>query len=158
MNTLNKISGVIERITGYFLIFAFSTMTIVYFSSIIARFIFNTGIFWAEEYTRYINVALVMFGSATVARYNGHTNISILENLVSKDKEKWVVIFQQAVTAIYFGIIIFVGFNMIKVAGTQVSSNMRIPMKFIYGMFPLAFTILVFQVIVFILNSIKEVD
>lgn len=158
MDALNKISEVIEKVTGYFLIFAFSTMTIVYFSSIIARFIFNTGIFWAEEYTRYINVAMVMFGSATVARYNGHTNISILENVVSEKMKKWVIILQQSVTGIYFGITIFIGLKMIKVAGTQVSSNMRIPMKFVYGMFPLAFTILVFQIIVFILNSIKGVE
>jgi TRAP-type C4-dicarboxylate transport system permease small subunit len=131
-------------------------MTLVYFGSIVFRYAFNSGIVWAEEFTRYMNVALVMLGSATVARYNGHTNVSILETAVPKKIKKWVIVMQQLFTGAFFSAAFYFSLKMIELAGSQVSSNMRIPMRNIYSIFTVAFSILVFQVIVHILNTIKE--
>lgn len=154
MNALNKISATIEKITGYFLAFAFASMTVIYFSSIIARFAFNSGISWAEEFTRYMNIALVMLGSATVARHNGHTNISVLELSVKKSAMKWVQIIQQIITIIFFIIAAVIGFKFANTA-THVSANLRLPMSFMYNLMSIAFILLSFQAIVSILNMLK---
>lgn len=154
LNALNKISASIEKITGYFLAFAFASMTVIYFSSIIARFAFNSGISWAEEFTRYMNISLVMLGSATVARHNGHTNISVLELSVKKGARKFVVIFQQIITIIFFAFAAIIGFKFASTA-THVSANLRLPLSFMYNLMSIAFILLAFQAIVSILNMIN---
>lgn len=154
MNTLNKVSAVIEKLTGYFLAFAFFSMTVVYFSSIVARFVFNSGIPWAEEFTRYMNIALVMLGAGTVARHSGHTNISVLEITVKKSARKFVILIQHLVTIIFFSIAAIIGFNFASTA-THVSANIRLPMSFMYNLMSVAFILLVFQAIVSILNIMK---
>lgn len=154
MNTLNKISSTLEKVVDYFLIFAFAAMTIVYFSGIVARYAFNSGITWAEEFTRYMNVALVMLGSATVARYNGHTNISVLEISVKGNAKKAVILIQHIFTIIFFAAASIIGINFAGTA-THVSANMRIPMSVMYHVMSFAFILLVFQAIVSIISILK---
>lgn len=156
MKSLNKISGFLDKACGYFLILCFFIMTITYFGQIVLRYVFETGIHWTEELTRYTNIALVMVGAAVMAGANSHINVSVLEDLVPKSAKKWVLLIQQILTIFFFGSAIFIGFDMMKLAGTQLSTNMRIPMKLVYGIFPVAFTILVFQTLVYILNNIFE--
>lgn len=154
MNTLNKVSALIEKITGYFLAFAFASMTVVYFSSIVARFVFNSGISWAEEFTRYMNIALVMLGAGTVARHNGHTNISVLELTVKKGAKKFVILLQHAITIIFFTLAAIIGFDFASTA-THVSANIRLPMAFMYNLMSVAFLLLSFQALVSIINILK---
>lgn len=156
MKTLNRISEVLNKVCSWFLILAFAVMTVTYFGQIVLRYVFQTGLRWTEELTRYTNIALVMVGSAVMAGKNAHINVSALEMSVSPKIKKWIVIFQQLITATFFGIAILIALDMISLAGTQVSTNMRIPMKIVYGIFPVAFSILLFQVLVFILNQLTS--
>ena len=155
LDTVNKISDFIEKVTNYFLAFAFASMTIVYFSSIIARFVFESGIFWAEEYTRYMNVSMVMIGAATLAKYNSHTNISALEEIVKGTAKKFVIIFQQLFTIVFFSIASVIGFQFAKKA-KHVSANMKLPMGVMYNVMAIAFVLLAFQAIVMVLNLLKS--
>ena len=156
MNTINKISDGIDKACGWFLILCFSIMTVTYFGQIVLRYVFSTGIHWSEELTRYTNVVLVMIGTAMLTKRGTHINVSILETIVPKKVKKWVLIIQHILTTVFFTAAIKISFDMIKLAGTQVSTNMRIPMTYVYGIFTVAFTILVFQAIVLIMNSIMK--
>lgn len=154
MKTLNRISTALDNIAKWVLIICFSIMTISYFGQIVLRYLFGTGLRWTEELTRYTDVILVMIGTAVLAGRKGHINVSILETIIPEGARKWVFLLQQILTILFFGAAIFIGFNMMKLAGSQVSTNLRLPMKYIYGVFPVAFIILVFQTTVYILNDI----
>ena len=154
MKLLNKISAWLNKICGWYLILAFSLMTVTYFGQIVLRYVFQSGLKWTEELTRYTNISLVMIGAAVMASSNSHINVSALESVLPKVPKKWLIIFQNVLSIAFYGLAIFFSFQFIQIAGTQVSTNMRVPMRFVYGMFPVAFSILVFQLIVFILNSI----
>lgn len=156
MALLNKISDWVNRIVGWFLIFLFSLMTVTYFGQIVLRYVFGTGLHWTEELTRYSQVALIMFGAAMLAGQNKHINVSLLEAIVKPKVRKWVMIAQQVITALFFLVAIKIAVDMIGITGDQVSTNMRVPMKYVYGMFPIAFTILVFNVVVFIINTWRQ--
>lgn len=156
MKLLNQISAWLNKICGWYLILAFSVMTATYFGQIVLRYVFQSGLKWTEELTRYTNISLVMIGAAVMASSNSHINVSALESVLPKVPKKWLIILQNVLSIAFYGLAIFFSFQFIQIAGTQVSTNMRIPMKFIYGMFPVAFSILVFQLIVFILNSIYK--
>ncbi|MFV0452514.1 MAG: TRAP transporter small permease [Propioniciclava sp.] len=154
MVTLNKIFTGVNRVVGWLLIALFAVMTVSYFGQVVLRYVFQTGIAWTEELTRYSQVALIMFGTAVLAGKNGNINVSVLEHVVPQRFEKWVVIGQQLITAAFFVVAIMISFDFIALAGSQVSTNMRIPMQWVYAIFPLAYTVLVFNVVVFIVNTI----
>lgn len=153
MKTLNMISDRLNKVCGWFLIVCFTVMTVAYFGQVVLRFM-GTGFHWTEELTRYTNIAMVMVGSAVLAGKNRHINVSALETFAPPKFSKWIIRLQQVITIIFFGASIFIGLNMMELAGTQVSTNMRVPMKLVYSIFPVAFSILVFQTFVFLLNSI----
>ena len=159
MKAINSVKYWIDKLCRLILILLFSVMTITYFGQIVLRYVFGTGLPWTEELTRYCQVALIMFGAAVLSGRNLHINVSILESVVPVSYQKWVIIMQQIITAIFFVAAINISFDMIALADTQVSTNLRVPMKFVYGIFPVAYSILVFNVAVFILNQIvtKEV-
>lgn len=159
MGVLNKISKTLEKIMDYYMIIALIAMSIIYFSSVFARFVLNSGIPWAEEFTRYTNVSLVLFGTSYAARYRQHINVSALESAIQDStKQKMLYVLQQVATCAFFIITAFVGFKFASTA-VHVSPTLRIPMKFIYTMVSTACLLVGFQTIVYILNVLtgKEV-
>lgn len=158
MATLNKIFDAVNKAVGWLLILLFSVMTVAYFGQIVMRYLFSSGLHWTEEITRYSQVALIMFGAAVLAGRNGHINVSVLETVVPRRMRKWVIIGQQVVTGAFFAIAVKLGVDFVINAGSQVSTNMRIPMAWVYMMFPIAYTILGFNVIVFILNTLTTTE
>lgn len=156
MKTLIQIKRVIDKICKYILIICFAVMTVTYFSQIVLRYAFGTGFRWTEELTRYTNILLVMIGSAVMAGSKSHINVSILETIVPEKYIKPVFLIQQILTIVFFGAAIFLGFDMMKLANTQLSTNLRIPMKLVYGLFPISFIILTFQTVVYVLTDIFE--
>jgi len=155
MNGLNKISGLIEKVVDVILITAFMIMTVIYFSSIVARYCFNSGITWAEELTRYLNVGVVMLGAGTLARYGANTNITVLEISVKGAAWKMVKLLQQLLTFVFFGIASYIGFSFAATA-KHISSNMRMPMSIIYYVMAIAFVILAFQTLVYSIEIIRK--
>lgn len=156
MAILNKIFEWVNRVVGWLLIVLFATMTVAYFGQVVLRYAFQSGVVWTEEITRYSQVALIMFGAAILAGKNTHINVSVLESILKGNARKWAMIIQQLITAAFFGVAIIISFQFIDNAGTQVSTNMRIPMAAVYTMFPIAFSVLVFNVVVWILNTLRE--
>lgn len=154
MSTLNKISLYIEKIISYVLIVCFTVMSITYFGQIVLRYVFQTGFHWTEELTRYTNIIMVMFGSALLAGKQRHINVTALEMLLPGKAQRAIKIFQQILSLVFFAIVIQISLNMADLAGTQVSTNMRMPMAIIYYIFAVAFSVAVFQVIVHILNEV----
>jgi len=152
---LNKVSGVIEKIVDVIMIAAFMIMTVVYFSSIVVRYVFNSGISWAEELTRYLNVGMVMLGAGTLARYGANTNITVLEISVKGRARKMVKLLQQALTIVFFGFAARIGFGFAATA-KHISSNMHIPMGVMYYIMAFAFVLLVFQTLVYAVNVLCE--
>ena len=153
MSTLNKMSEWIEKISGYILIFCFSVMTITYFGQIVLRYVFQTGFQWTEELTRYTNIVMVMIGTAVLAGKQKHINVTAFEMLLPSKARRALKIIQQILSLIFFALVIKIALNMAELAGTQVSTNMRMPMAIIYIIFSIVFSIAVFQVIVQILNE-----
>jgi len=71
-------------------------------------------------------------------------------------KKGWLLVMQQFLSLIFFLAMFFIAFKFIQLAGTQVSTNMRIRKAYVYMIFPPAFGIFVFQTFVGILKGIQE--
>lgn len=157
MKAIIAINDIVNKISRYLLILMFAAITVIYTSQIISRYFFSSGLHWSEEFVRYVDVAMVMLGSAVLARGNGHVNVSALESVTPEDKLKYLVLVQNLLTITFFGIAIFLGLQFMNLAGTQISTNMRLPMKMVYSIFPISFVVLVFNAIMFILVDLFKI-
>jgi C4-dicarboxylate transporter DctQ subunit len=66
-----------------FIAFLLTAMTLITFSQVVARYIFNSGAVWALELTTYLFAWLVMFGAAYCVKKGVHISIDAFVNLFS---------------------------------------------------------------------------
>lgn len=156
MDSLHKISDIIDQICGYVLIFLFALMTITYFGQIFLRYVVGTGFSWTEEVTRYADIWAIMIGSAMIAKRRIHINVSVLEEVLKGKSKDWLLVIQQVISFGFFLAMFFIAFNFIKISGSQVTTNLRIPKAWVYSIFPPAFGIFVFQTFVGIIDAVQE--
>ncbi|KFO68254.1 hypothetical protein ER57_05275 [Smithella sp. SCADC] len=157
MKLLFKISDTIDRICGWAIVSLFSIMIISFALQVILRYFIGTGFKWTEELTRYANVWAVMIGFAMIAKRRNHINISVLEEILKGRNKKWLIIVQQLISLVIFTIMFIISFRLIKLAGSQLTTNMRLPKRWVYWIYPPAFSVFVFQTFIGILQGIQDV-
>lgn len=67
-----------SRCEEYFLSLLLSAMTLIVFAEVIARFVFNVGISWAQELTLIINAWLTLLGASYCVREKAHIGVNLL--------------------------------------------------------------------------------
>lgn len=159
MKAVLKLSDFLDKICGWAIAGLFMLMTVTYFMQILLRYAFGTGFMWTEELTRYADIWAIMIGGAMLAKRKTWINVSVLEEMLnSKPKAKaTLIVFQQILTLAFFVAMFFIAFDFIKLAGTQVSTNMRIPKRWVYWIFPPAFAVTIFQTLLAIITGIQGI-
>ena len=71
----------IDRIEELVLVLLMSAMTIVTFSQVVARYVFNSGAVWALELTVYLFAWLVLLGASMLVRTGAHIGIDAFTGL-----------------------------------------------------------------------------
>ncbi len=152
MKAINKLSEGINKAINWFLVIALAAMVCIFFAGVFFRFVLNSGIPWAEEATRYLNVMLVLFGSGAAARNREHINVSALESYIKNPAVKrWLFIGQYLLLGAYFFFTAWVGFDFASKI-SHISPSLRIPMSLLYRMVSVASLIIGVQSVVYALN------
>jgi C4-dicarboxylate transporter DctQ subunit len=120
--------------------------TFLLFYNVMLRYLFHSGIAWAEEITRYTLLWTVFVGAGVLAREGTHVSMEAFFNL-------WPARFQRIgclvinlfciatiATILYFGI----GIVRMVVETGQTSEAAFVPMWIIYGAFPVGSTLMIF--------------
>lgn len=83
-------------------------MTLLTFSQVVARYVFNSGSVWALEVTTYLFAWLVLLGASYVIKTGSHIAVDSIANLFSEQTRKWVALFAIA-SCMVFVAIMFIG-------------------------------------------------
>jgi len=156
MKTLLKISDTIDKVCGWAIILLFAVMTITYSAQVFLRFVVGTGLKWTEELTRYADIWAIMIGFVMIAKRRNHINVSVLEEILRGKNKARLIVVQQVISLVIFAVMFFISFRLIELAGGQLTTNMRIPKRWVYWIYPPAFGMFVFQTFIGILESIQE--
>jgi len=153
---LLKISDTIDKVCGWAIILLFAVMTITYSAQVFLRFVVGTGLKWTEELTRYADIWAIMIGFVMIAKRRNHINVSVLEEILRGKNKARLIVVQQVISLVIFAVMFFISFRLIELAGGQLTTNMRIPKRWVYWIYPPAFGMFVFQTFIGILESIQE--
>ncbi len=82
-------------------------MTLVTFSQVVARYIFNSGAVWALELTLYLFAWLVLFGISYGVKIGTHLGVDAVVNLLPRRTARAVAVFAALACTVYAGILIW---------------------------------------------------
>jgi C4-dicarboxylate transporter DctQ subunit len=84
----HKIVSFLHRVEEGFLAFLLAGMTIITFTQVVARYVFNTGAVWALELTTFFFAWLVVLGISYGVRIHSHIGVDAFVKLLGKPAQR----------------------------------------------------------------------
>lgn len=152
INLLDNFSNFIDRIVKYIVFVLITAMIVAITMQIVFR-VFFQALTWSEEISRYLLVWSSFLGATMAYKRGMHINVTFAVEALPKKMIKFFQITAILLTMLFFAIAIFYGVNYMTLQIYQVSAALRIPMKWVYLVMPLSFSIMFLHGVV----AIKDV-
>jgi C4-dicarboxylate transporter DctQ subunit len=124
-----------------------AAMTLVTFSQVVARYVFNTGAVWALELTTYLFAWLVLFGASYGVRVGAHIGIDAAVRHLPRPLYRTAGVLA-TLLCIAYCVIMFVGawkyVSRIYVLGIE-SEDLPIPQWSVYTILPAGLALLAYR-------------
>ena len=108
------------------------------FWEVLARYIFNTSMYWTTEWTQFFTTWAMLVGNAMLIRLKGHISITAIENALKSEKAKNMLISYDSIVSIIFSLVFcYASYNMVVesyVKGVVSESLLQTPMFIPYSM------------------------
>jgi C4-dicarboxylate transporter DctQ subunit len=101
-----RLIGALHRIEEGLLAFLLAAMTIVTFSQVVARYVFNTGAIWALELTTFLFAWLVILGISYGIRVRAHIGVDAFVKLFRTPVQRFLGILAIAAGLLYAGLLL----------------------------------------------------
>lgn len=96
-----------------FIALLLTAMTLITFSQVVARYVFNSGAVWALELTTYLFAWLVMFGAAYCVKKGVHIGIDVIVNLFAKKTRRMLTLTAIGLCLLYCAILFKGGWDYV---------------------------------------------
>lgn len=127
---------IIEKIEKFVACVCVTVMTLLVFTNIIMRFVFNHSLALPDEMSTYLFVLMSFMGTAIAARKRAHLGLSIVTDRLSEKGRKYVNVAMYGISALFCLLIVIFGMQMVvsQYALGQRTAGMQWP-EWIYGLF-----------------------
>ncbi len=121
-------------------------MTILVFLTIIYRYILLAPISWGEEMSRFLFIALCIFGAAIAIKERTHFVITMLTDKFPASLRSWLEVGVALATSVLLSVIIFKGWGLVLLNRNQDSPALGVNMSIPYASIPLGAMLMLFFV------------
>ena len=83
--------------------------TLLVFGEVVARFVFNAGIHWAQEATLLMSGWMILLGASWAVRERAHIGVDILVDALSPNVRRWVLLVGVVACLFYCGLFLYGG-------------------------------------------------
>lgn len=94
-------SSRLDRIEENLIAIILGLMTLLTFANVIARYVFNSNIFWALEMTVFLFAWLVLLGATYAVKKNAHLGVDAIVNMMGPSKRRTTALIVAAVCILY---------------------------------------------------------
>ncbi|MDR0379830.1 MAG: TRAP transporter small permease [Candidatus Accumulibacter sp.] len=129
---MGNFSQTLNRVLHAVIAICLSCMSVFVFSNVVLRYLFNSGITWAEEASRYLFIWLIFLGAIVASRENAHLGVDSLISRLSVKNRRRVFIVNNILLAITMGLCADGAWKLTELTVHQVSAAMRLPLAFVY--------------------------
>jgi C4-dicarboxylate transporter DctQ subunit len=141
------LSNFFNRFEELFIALLLIAMTLITFSQVVARYIFNTGAVWALELTSYLFAWLIFFGISYGVRVGAHIGVDALVRILpSQWQRTWAILV--TLIGMVYAVLFFLGgaeyVYKISQTGWQ-STDIPVPQWLPYSILPIGMALLLFR-------------
>lgn len=153
---MRKLLDVMNSLLQNIAVIAMAGMLFVIFGQVLARYVFHHSLAFSEELARYLFVYAVFFGTAVVAKNNGHIIMEALISALKGKVAKYVNIIALLSTIVFMIIIFYFGIRMMIISYNQTSPALRISMSYVYLAMPISAFVMLCNLIVLIYDTLRS--
>ncbi|WP_082235404.1 TRAP transporter small permease [Halobacillus massiliensis] len=129
----HKIVKASNNLLNLAIAFSLAAMSILVFGNVVLRYLFNSGITWSEEMSRYFFVWLVFLGAIAALKDRMHLGVDLVVNLLP-DKAKKVVFFISNGLVLYLLWLLLEGsWRMTVLNANSTGPATGMPLSYLYG-------------------------
>lgn len=129
VNTINLLS---EYTTYVFMVI----MVFILAFQICTRQLFGSSFLWTADVARFLMIWVIFLGASFSFQYGGHVSISLLVDKASVKYKKILHLMAAVLCIIFLVILLIKGIELIGLTMTQISTNINIPMAYVYFIIP----------------------
>jgi len=146
----------LNRLDEWLIAILLAAMTLLTFSQVVMRYVFNSGFTWAVEMTTILFAGMIFIGISYGVRVGAHIGVDVLVKLLPNKLRRAVSILAVLLCLSYAGMVIYGSMQYVlkmKEAGIELE-DMAIPMWVVRAILPLGFVLLVLRFLPVLLNLI----
>lgn len=137
----------------------FLIMATVTLLSTLGRMIpFFPTLYWAGEFTRYVNFWTVCLGMAVALYHGSHFSLDLVDDLMpAAGRRAMLIVWQLGMIALEF-VLVYYGAKAVLTNYGQSSAALELPMSYVYVAMPIGGMLLFFVTIIGLYNAIFRYD
>lgn len=126
---MGKVEKLLSRLEEILIGSLILVASLILFVNVVARYVFNLGLPWAEELVRYQIVWMVFVGASVAARQGIHIGVDILVKMAPSSVAKLITLAINAIAVAFCGVLVFYGAELTMQAKEfgQVSAALQVP-------------------------------
>jgi C4-dicarboxylate transporter, DctQ subunit len=101
------LARMVNRLEEGLIAFLLACMTLLTFSQVVARYVFNSGAVWALELTTYFFAWLVLIGVSYGVKIGAHLGVDAFVRLFPERLQRWFILLAVALCCVYAGIMLY---------------------------------------------------
>lgn len=142
---MELIKKVLDKILSTICVLLFGALVVLVTWQVFTRFVLNNPSAFSEELAKYCFVWLVMFGAAFVFGENGHMRIEFIQDSMPQKIRMIAQVFIE-VSIIAFSALVLIsgGLTTTKIAWTQMSAALNVPVGYLYAVMPVSGFFIIF--------------
>lgn len=116
-----------------------ASASLILFANVVARYVFNWGVPWAEELVRYEIIWMVFIGGSVAVRKGIHIGIDILATVSPPKTQTVIHLVINAISLLFCVFLTVIGFDLIsqtKMSG-QVAPALQVPIWIVQMAIPI---------------------
>ena len=139
------------------MVVSMATVTVLITAQVILRYVFNESVSWAEELARFIVVWMTFIGAGMGVRAGRHISVDLIAGFAPGWLQRGVVVLAAGFGTIFALLVFYYGGSLFlhALSTGQVSSAMRLPMFYVYLIFPLSGMLLAVRFVQLILTQLR---
>jgi C4-dicarboxylate transporter DctQ subunit len=126
---MHKVESFLSRFEEIVIGALILSASVILFANVVARYVFNLGLPWAEELVRYQIVWMVFIGASVAARQGIHIGVDLLSKCASPGLAKILTLTINAIAVVFCAVLVFYGAELTMQAKEfgQITAALEVP-------------------------------
>ena len=133
-----------------------SFLTIITFSQVVARYVFEAPLSWSEELARFILLWLAMLSAAYGFKIKTHFALMFIVNRTSFKFRIYVYFYVTLIVSIFLIIFIYYSFIFVMGVNGHLAPALQIPMEIPYSSTIVGGILMLYYVLINLVDEIKK--